>query len=336
MNMFADMRLIDRFEASRHRSAMASVPSSQTMRAALPETPDVPNLRTPRYGEMREPVDIPTPTPIRSLLFAPNLPPMRDPVEGTDIDDNASFGSLPALIPRGDSSDDDSSVDDSSDDDSSDEECSGDEENEVMSYGSLPSLVTRSDSSDDDDDCSLPSLVSHSPSDEGTSFSTLLARRNHHTVGNAGTSFSSFLARQNIHHTVGYAGRQFGDVQGIPSLLHSRHPLLQRRDSSDNDNDSDDVSNYSSADSAESDGETYWEAVELEMETSNNHFDNEAIIDVNDSDVSSSQRRVNRFSGSSSVRRNLSRARCRCLARVSNTQAWITLRDNSRVRRTVQ
>mmetsp|Transcript_22139 Transcript_22139/g.31640 ORF Transcript_22139/g.31640 Transcript_22139/m.31640 type:complete len:343 (-) Transcript_22139:224-1252(-) len=305
MNMFADLRLIDRLEASRHLSAIASVPS-QTMRAALTETPDVPT-----------PVDIMTPP---SLLFAPrrrDLPPMRDPVEGTDIDDNASFGSLPALVQRGDSSDDDSSVDDSSIEDSSDEDSSDDEENEVMTYGSLPSLVTRSDSSDDEDDCSLPSLVSRSPSGEGTSFSPLLTRQNHHTVDNV-------------------VGRQFGGIRGIPLLLQSRHPLLRRRDSSDSDNGSDDDSNYSSDDSAETDGETYWEAVELEMETSNNHFDNEAIIDVNDSGVSSSQRRVNRFSGSSSVRRNFSRVRCRCLARVSNTQAWIALRDNMRVRRTVQ
>lgn len=305
MNMFADLHLsLDRLGASRLRSPIPDVSSNRTMRAVLPEIPDVrTTLITPRYSEMRATPDI------GSLLFAPNLPPMRDPVEGTGNDDDASFGSLPALIPRGDSSDDDSSIDDSSDEDSSD-----DEENEVMSYGSLPSLVTRSDSSDDEDDCSLPSLVSNAPSGEGTSFSLLLTRQNHHTVDSV-------------------VGRMFGDILGTPFL---RHPLLQRRESSDSDNDSDDDSNYSSDDSDESDGETYWEAVELEMETSNNHFDNEAIIDINDSGVSSSQRRVNRFSGSSSVRRNLSRVRCRCLARVSNTQAWIALRDNVRVRRTVQ
>jgi hypothetical protein len=73
----------------------------------------------------------------------------------------------------------------------------------------------------------------------------------------------------------------------------------------------------------------------LEMETSENYFDYEAMID-NGLGISSSQRRMNRFSGSSSVRRSLSRVRCRCLARVSNTQAWIKLRDNMRVGRTVQ
>ena len=332
VNMFADLRLsIDRLEVSTHRSPIPSV-SNQTIRDDIPEATDLPTLRTPRYeyGEMREPrwADVANMTPpttdIGRLSFAPNL----NPVEGADIDDDASFGSLPALVQRDDSSDDDSSDEDSdsSDDDSDssdeDSDSSDDEENEVMTYGSLPSLVTRSDSSSDDedeDDCSLPSLVSHSPSGEGNSLLPLLG-----------------LGRE-THHTLDNVGRLYGDIRGIPLLLQRRHLLLRRRDGSDSDNDSDgDDSNYSSDDSTESDGETYWEAVELEMETSNNHFDNEAIIDNNDSVISSSQRRVNRFSGSSTVRRNLSRVRCRCLARVSNTQAWIALRDNMRVRRAVQ
>ena len=230
---------------------------------------------------------------------------MREPVEGTANDDDASFGSLPALVQRVDSSD---------------EESSDDEENEVMTYGSLPSLVTRSDSSDDEeDDCSLPSLITRNSSDEEDSLPPLLRRR---------------------IHTAGNVGRLSGDIRGIPPLFQSRVSLLQRRDNSDSDdNDSDDNSDSSSDDSDESDGETYWEAAELEMETSNNHFDNEVILIDNGSGISSSQRRVNRFSGSSSVRRNLSRVRCRCLARVSNAQAWTTLRDNMnnmRVRRTVQ
>lgn len=281
MNMFADLDLtLDRVTDGNRRT-----PEPTT---AIPEMP-VSDM-TPPTLNMRD-------------LFTPRgfgfMSPQNagNPVEGADVDDDASFGSLPALVQRVDSSD---------------EESSDDEENEVMSYDSLPSLVTRSDSSDEEDDCTLPSLVSGVEED---SLPPLLRRRNNNTLENV--------------------GRLHGELQAIPGLLHRRVTLFQRRDESESDDDSDDDSNCSSDDSSESDGETYWEAAELEMETSNNRFDNEAIID-NRSGISSSQRRVNRFSGSSSVRRNLSRVRCRCLARVSNTQAWITLRDNMRVRGTVQ
>jgi hypothetical protein len=265
-----------------------------------------------RYGEIREPwgrlrppsatVDmtppalLPTLPDIRSNLFAHNLPPRSDASEGVPaLDDDVSFGSLPSLVQRVDSSD---------------EESSDDEENEVMTHDSLPSLVTRSDSSDDEDDCSLPSLLSRPDStDEEDSLPPLLRRR--------------------IHHTPGNVGRLSVGIRGIP-------PLMQRDDSSDSDDgESDDDDSDSSSDDSESDGETYWEAAELEMETSENYFDNGAVID-NGLGISSSQRRINRFSTPSSVRRNLSRVRCRCLARVSNTQAWIKLRDNMRVGRTVQ
>ncbi|KAK1744297.1 hypothetical protein QTG54_004830 [Skeletonema marinoi] len=325
MNMFANL---DLNLGSSHRVAAVSnhhdnriyEGNHRTPRpvTAMPQMPVFSTVRAPiMYGEIREPwgnlrppsatVDMTPPTlpDIRSL-FAPILAPQREPVEGTANDDDASFGSLPALVQRVDSSD---------------EESSDDEENEVMTYGSLPSLVTRSDSSDDEeDDCSLPSLITRNSSDEEDSLPPLLRRR--------------------IHQTTGNVGRLSGDIRGIPPLFQRRISLLQRRDNSDSDdNDSDDNSDCSSEDSDESDGETYWEAAELEMETSNNHFDNEAILIDNGTGISSSQRRVDRFSGSSSVRRNLSRVRCRCLARVSNAQAWTTLRDNMnnmRVRRTVQ
>lgn len=336
MNMFADLGLRDRRPgpppgvASHHSNRVSNRNPRAPLPMAAPVMPSFPIVRPPitgfRYGEMREPWGRLRPTShhndmpplvrpslpallpdIRSNLFAPNFQPWGD-VEGRDPfarDDDVSYGSLPSLVTRVDSSD---------------EESSDDEENEVMTYGSLPSLVTRSDSSDDEDDCSLPSLRSRpDSSDEEDSLPPLLHP----------------LHRRRINHTSN-VGRLAVDIRGIP-------PLDQREDSSDSDDDDDDDgdsdddddSDCSSDDSEESDGETYWEAAELEMETSVNYFDNEAMID-NGLGISSSQRRINRFSGSSTVRRNLSRVRCRCLARVSNNQAWIKLRDNMRVGRTVQ
>lgn len=297
LNMFADLDLArDRVTDETHRTFEPAI--------AIPEMPVLPpraDSRGETAGRIRAVADMMPPTLPLHRFMSPLNNTAGNPVEEAAVDDDASFGSLPALIPRVDSSDEDSL---------------GDEE----SYGSLPSLVTRSDSSDDDDDdddCTLPSLISQDD-DEEDSLPPLLRRRNNHTLENVGRLYGELRA-----------------IRGVPPLLQRRLSLFQRSGDSDSDDDSDDDSNCSSDDSSESDGETYWEAAELEMETSNNRFDNEAIVD-DGSSMSISQRRVNRFSGSSSVRRNLSRVRCRCLARVTNAQAWITLRDNMRVRRTVQ
>ena len=304
LNMFADLELRHRRDvgvrppipisyataASNRRDISSQIPRApQPMTAPL--LPAFPIMRAgfrEPWGRLRPPSMTP-PTPTS---------PHRE-VGNPDPADDISYGSLPSLVTRADSSDEESSEDE-------------EEAREVMSFGSLPSLVTRSDSSDEEeeDDCSssLPSLLSRpdSSDDEDSAFGSLPP-----------------LLRRRIRHVPGSAG-------SIP-------PLVRRRDSSDDDSDgeSDDDDSDCSDDSSASSGETYCEAAELEMETSEYYFDNEAVID-NGVGITRSQRRINRLSGPSSIRRQLSRVRCRCLARVTNTDAWIKLRDTMSVGRTVQ
>ena len=301
MNMFADFDLRDRrsnvpLMSRPGRDEFSGIPRASLHIMTAPVLPAFPIIRAPLTGFRFGEMHGPW-----GRLRQPSAPiptsPEGDEGDSPDLDDIISRWSLPPLDTR-----DDSSV--------SDEEISDDEEWEVMSYGSLPSLVTRSDSSDDEDDCSLPALQIRpdSSDDEDSIFGSRLRLTRRRMTGNAG-----------------------GD-DSIP-------PAERRADSSnsedDSDDESEDESDSSSDESSASSDETYWEATELEMETSEYYFDNEAVIDTG-SDISMSQRRINRLYGPSSIRRNLSRVRCRCLARVSNAQAWIKLRDTVRVGRAVQ
>lgn len=288
MSMFAQMELRHRLELSPplHMSSRIHRPSSPITTT----TPRFPVMRAPFTGFLRESLRQPLwHRPNSAVDVTPHTTPPEDESNSGPADD-VSYGSLPSLVTRPDSTDDESEDDEAGD---------------VMSYGSLPSLATRVDSSDeedDDDDSSLPSLLSRSDSSDDEDS----------TVG----SFPPLLRR-----------RRFNAVS-IP-------PMARRGDSTDSDDDSDGDSD-SSDDSSASDGETYCEATEIERETSEYYFDNEVVIDRGPSSITRSQRRINRLSGPTSIRRNLSRVRCRCLARMTNNDAWIKLRDTMSVGRAVQ
>jgi len=290
MNMFAQMELRHRLEMSPPMHI-----SSQIPRASSPittTTPRFPVMRPYFTGFLRE--SIGQHNHIRPTSSAVDVTPRTPPEDAGNSGpaDDVSYGSLPSLVTRPDSTDDESE---------------DDEAEEVMSYGSLPSLATRVDSSDeeDDDDSSLPSLLSRSDSSDDEDSS----------VG----SFPPLLRRRRINAA----------AVSIP-------PMARRGDSTDSDDDSDGDSDCSSDDSSASDGQTYCEATEIERETSEYYFDNEVVIDRGPSGITRSQRRINRLSGPTSIRRNLSRVRCRCLARMTNNDAWIKLRDTMSVGRAVQ
>ncbi len=288
MNMFAQMELRHRLEMSPPLHMPSRIP-----RASSPittTTPRFPVVRAPFTGFLRESLRQPLwHRPTSAVDVTPSTTPPEDAGNSGPADD-VSYGSLPSLVTRPDSTDDESE---------------DDEAGEVMSYGSLPSLATRVDSSDeeDDDDSSLPSLLSRSDSSDDEDSS----------VG----SFPPLLRRRRIN------------AVSIP-------PMARRGDSTDSDDDSDGDSDCSSDDSSASDGQTYCEATEIERETSEYYFDNEVVIDRGPSGITRSQRRINRLSGPTSIRRNLSRVRCRCLARMTNNDAWIKLRDTMSVGRAVQ
>ena len=292
MSMFAQMELRHRLELSPPLHMSSRIP-----RASSPittTTPRFPVVRAPFTGFLRESLRPTLYRPTSAVDVTPRTTPPEDAGNSGPADD-VSYGSLPSLVTRPDSTDDESE---------------DDEAEEVMSYGSLPSLAPRVDSSDeedddddDDDDSSLPSLLSRSDSSDDEDSS----------VG----SFPPLLRR-----------RRFNAVS-IP-------PMARRGDSTDSDDDSDDDSDCSSDDSSASDGQTYCEATEIERETSEYYFDNEAVIDRGPLSITRSQRRINRLSGPTSIRRNLSRVRCRCLARMTNNDAWIKLRDTMSMGRAVQ
>lgn len=289
MNMFAQMELRHRLEMSPPMHISSRIP-----RASSPittTTPRFPVLRAPFTGFLRESFRPTYYRPTSAADWTPRTPP--EDAGNSGPADDVSYGSLPSLVTRPDSTDDESE---------------DDEAGEVMSYGSLPSLAARVDSSDeedddDSDDSSLPSLLSRSDSSDDDDS----------TVG----SFPPLLRRRRIN------------AVSIP-------PMARRGDSTDSDDDSDGDSDCSSDDSSASDGQTYCEATEIERETSEYYFDNEVVIDRGPSGITRSQRRINRLSGPTSIRRNLSRVRCRCLARMTNNDAWIKLRDTMSVGRAVQ